>query len=186
MARQLALFKKRRKRGPKPGRAKGVLHLPRLEFQRRFPVHVTWRARRDVPRLYRTDMLRPLRRSFGAANGRFGMRVVHFAALGDHVHLIVEAEGKTSLTRGMQGLAIRAAKAINRAAGRKGRVFADRYHARVLRTPTETRNAVRYVLTNHEKHYGRDDKLAASSVWYPNEMERPRTWLLANVWTRAG
>lgn len=160
-------------------------HLERPEFiGRRFPVHVTWRVRRDVPKMYR--MVEPLRRSFAAANGRFGMRVVHFAALGDHVHLIVEAEGKISLTRGMQGLAVRAAKGINRTAGRKGRVFSDRYHARVLRTPTETRHAVRYVLTNHEKHYGRESNLAASSLWFPNEMEKPRTWLLASVWARAG
>jgi REP element-mobilizing transposase RayT len=180
MSKQLALFKTKRhkKRGPKPNPRSGVWHLRRQEFHRRFPVHVTWRVRREVPRLYATKMLNAIRRSYAAANGRFGVRVVHFAALGDHLHMIVEAEGKSSLTRGMQGLAIRAAKAINRTLGRNGRVFADRYDAHVLRTPTETRHAVRYVLTNHEKHYGRDCNLAASSIWYPNEMVKAQTWLL--------
>jgi hypothetical protein len=31
--------------------------------------------------------------------------------------------------------------------GREGRVFDDRYHARVLRTPTEVRHAIHYVRT---------------------------------------
>jgi putative transposase len=31
-------------------------------------------------------------------------------------------------------------------------VFDDRYHARVLRTPTEVRNAIHYVLSNARKH----------------------------------
>jgi len=42
---------------------------------------------------------------------------------------------------------------VNRVMGRrKGRVVADRYHARVLRTPREVRNALRYVLLNARRH----------------------------------
>jgi len=48
--------------------------------------------------------------------------------------------------------AISVAKGLNRMMGRKGRVFDDRYHARVLRTPTEVRHAIRYVLDNARKH----------------------------------
>jgi hypothetical protein len=36
--------------------------------------------------------------------------------------------------------------------GKLGRVFADRYHAHLLRTPTEARNALLYVINNHRKH----------------------------------
>jgi hypothetical protein len=36
--------------------------------------------------------------------------------------------------------------------GRKGKVFADRYHMRILKTPTEVKNALRYVLDNRWKH----------------------------------
>jgi len=39
--------------------------------------------------------------------------------------------------RGVRGLAIRVAKAINRRLGRRGRVWADRFHARLLRTRIE-------------------------------------------------
>jgi hypothetical protein len=59
---------------------------------------------------------------------------------------------RRSLTRGIQGLSIRLAKAVNRRLQRHGKVFADRYHARALRTPREARLALRYVLTNTKKH----------------------------------
>ena len=52
---------------------------------------------------------------------------------------LVEAEDKNALARGLQGLEIRVAKAVNRASRRKGHVFADRYHARILKTPAEVR-----------------------------------------------
>ncbi len=52
----------------------------------------------------------------------------------------------------MQALAIRIAKGLNRALGRKGRVFADRFHSRPLKTPLEVRRALVYVLNNYRKH----------------------------------
>src|SRR5438132_8198657 len=60
----------------------------------------------------------------------------------------------------MQGLAIRIAKRLNRALGRGGRVFSDRYHAHVLRTPREVRNALAYALNNARKH-----GISASRRW---------------------
>jgi hypothetical protein len=52
----------------------------------------------------------------------------------------------------MMALAIRLARAVNRALRRSGRVLADRYHLRVLRTPTQVRHALRYVLLNARRH----------------------------------
>ena len=52
----------------------------------------------------------------------------------------------------MQGLAVRAAKAINRVLHRHGAVWAERYHAHMLTTPGEVRNALVYVLNNFRKH----------------------------------
>ena len=48
-------------------------------------------------------------------------RVVHFSVQADHVHLIVEADSRLGLIRGVQGLAVRCAKAINRELGGAGR-----------------------------------------------------------------
>src|SRR5690606_21787361 len=73
----------------------------------------------------------------------------------NHLHLLVEAANNAALSRGMKGLLVRMARGLNRLIGRKGTVFTDRYHAHVLRSPTEARNAVRYVLTNTHVHAAR-------------------------------
>ena len=39
-----------------------------------------------------------------AGAARFGFRLVHYAVMGNHVHLIVEAPDRRALWRGMQGL----------------------------------------------------------------------------------
>ena len=41
-----------------------------------------------------------------------GLRIVQFSVQGNHLHLIVEADSSTALSRGMQGLCIRLAKAL--------------------------------------------------------------------------
>jgi REP element-mobilizing transposase RayT len=79
-------------------------------------------------------------------------QVVHFKIEGNHLHLVVEARTKSGLSRGMAGLEIRIARAVNGAIGRKGKVFPDRYHRRDLGTPTEVRNVLSYVLNNARKH----------------------------------
>jgi hypothetical protein len=81
--------------------------------------------------------------------------LVQFSVQRDHLHLIVEASDRRALSRGMQGLSIRVARATNGELGRKGPVFADRYHARALTTPRAVRFALRYVLLNARKHEGR-------------------------------
>jgi hypothetical protein len=73
-------------------------------------------------------------------------------ARGNHLHLVVEARSTSGLSRGVAGLEIRIARAVNRALRRKGKVFPDRYHRRDLATPTEVRNVLSYVLNNARKH----------------------------------
>jgi REP-associated tyrosine transposase len=129
-----------------------------------------------------------------AARARFGMRVVHFSVQGNHIHMLVEVADNESLARGMQGLTIRIAKALNRVMRRRGRVFADHYHSRVVRTPTEAARALEYVLRNFAHHArgwgeavseGEPDPFssAARSGAGPAVCE-PRTWLLSVGWRR--
>src|SRR5207249_5379538 len=113
--------------------------------------HVTVRAWHGLPSL-RTDTLFPAVPRGLAQASRGGLRVLQFSVQRDHVHLLVEAADMRGLSRGLQGLAIRIAKAVNRVLGRRGRVWGDRYHARALRTPREVRNALVYVLQNWRKH----------------------------------
>jgi REP element-mobilizing transposase RayT len=115
-------------------------------------VHVTLRLRRDVPNLRSQLGMQVVWRAFSAARERLGMRLVHWSAQRDHLHLIVEPDSQKALSRGVQGLCIRLAKSLNRVFGRRGRVFADRYHGVPLRSPRQTRNALAYVLLNTRHH----------------------------------
>jgi REP element-mobilizing transposase RayT len=87
-----------------------------------------------------------------AARERNGMRICHYSVQSNHLHLIVEAPDAEALSRGMQGLAVRIARRINRHMRRQGTVFKDRYHARALKTAWQVRIALRYVLLNARKH----------------------------------
>ncbi len=79
-------------------------------------------------------------------------RVVQFSVQNDHVHLIIEAHDADVLSRGVRGLAIRLARAVNRALHVRGAVWGDRFHARELTSPRAVRNAIVYVLMNAKKH----------------------------------
>ena len=83
----------------------------------------------------------------------------------------------------MRGLSIRIARAINRALRRRGKLFADHYYARVLRTPAEVRRAVRYVLDNAMLHAGTDPQADPCASVEP--LVAPETWLLRIGWLRS-
>jgi REP element-mobilizing transposase RayT len=143
--------------GRKPlGARAGVSHHGRPAVTASSPVHVTLRVLPHVWNLRSQRALRVVEGALEAATAaRRTFRVVHFALEGNHLHLLVEADGQRALSSGMQGLCIRLAKGLNRMMGRRGKVFADRYHARVLETPSEVRNALAYVLLNHRSHLAR-------------------------------
>ena len=79
-------------------------------------------------------------------------RVIHVSIQQDHGHFIVEGDESRRARGGVHGLAIRLALAANRALGRRGKVVGDRYHARPLTTPRQTRRSMVYVLLNFRKH----------------------------------
>src|SRR5262245_59616748 len=122
----------RKRIGPRPR----VSHGCRPRHRAAEPVHVTLRAVRGLP-LLRSKRVFPALRDAISIGSNDAFRVTEFSVQTNHVHLLVEATDKRALTRGMQGLGIRLAKAINRLSGRHGRVWEDRYHARALRTPKE-------------------------------------------------
>ena len=137
-------------RKPKVERA-GVTHGPRPEHAARHPVHVTMRATRRLPSLRAQRVFVAMYRAFSRTK-RGWFRIIHFSVQRDHVHLLVEADDKVSLSRGVAGAAVRLARAVNRVLGRNGRVWGDRFHARALTTPREVRHGLVYVLTNWRKH----------------------------------
>jgi REP element-mobilizing transposase RayT len=203
--------------GRKPkGLVAGVSHRQRAALASRFPVHVTIKLRRGLRPLRRRQEHAALRAAFaagctggtGAARGG-AFRLCHYAILNDHLHFVVEGRDRQSLSRGLQGLLIRVAKALNKVWGHSGKVFADRYHDRVLKTPRAVRNAIRYVLQNGRKHAAAGREVAVPSAidtftsapWFDGFREpivvrgieailRPvtdaRTWMLTIGWRRHG
>ena len=70
--------------------------------QARHPVHVTLRAIRRLPSLRQQRVFREVVRAL-PESARDWFRIVHFSVQVDHVHLIVEARDKISLSRGVAG-----------------------------------------------------------------------------------
>ena len=184
---------KRAGAGRKPNGAKaGVSHLRRERFPSRHPVHVTLRMLAGVGYLRGHRRYRAVERALRQARERLGARIVHFSVQGNHVHLLLEAASAERLARAMQGLAVRLARALNRAARRSGKVFADRYHSRSLATRREVANALRYVLHNFAHHLRDDVKPrgldpCSSAAWLVLPLAAdvpvvaPRTWLLRHA-----
>src|SRR5829696_968812 len=213
---------------PKPGRGgkrtgagrkpthsgpRRVRHVTRPAMNARFPTHVTIRMCRDMPRLRNFELVKVLRRAFvhGCRRGGSGsvieFRICQFSIQGNHIHLICEATTNKALARGIQGWAVRMAHGLNTYLGRTGRVFDDRHHVRVLKTPTQTRHALCYVLQNARRHHERIDNTfngmdPFSSAWWfdgwddnswraglsPPEVRTvavPESWLLKQGWKRS-
>jgi REP element-mobilizing transposase RayT len=183
-----------------------VSHLRRPELKARHPVHVTMRLAKELPNLRHKPLARLVLSALHAAKQRLGASLVHFSIQSNHLHLIVEAADGRALSSAMKGLAIRLARSVNRRCGRRGRVFAERFHARALRTPLEVRRALIYVLHNHRHHHtgmGQPSFVdALSSAAYfdgfapsidggfvpsePAPVAKPSTWLLRVGWRRFG
>ncbi len=186
--------------GPKPsGRRVGVPHRLRSVHAARHPVHVTLRA--DLGCLRDRQLFPAVRDAISSASSA-SFRVVRFSIQANHVHLLLEAHDSKTLSRGMRGLTIRIALAVNRALGRRGPVWNDRYHRRDLSSPREVRSALVYVLLNWKKHVpgalGVDP--CSSGPWFDGWRDRanvstpeakspvvaPRTWLASVGWRLHG
>lgn len=187
--------------GRKPsGGRRLVPHTQRPAHARRHPLHVTLRLARGLPSLRRPSTLEVVLGVFRALRVRAGFRLVQFAVLSNHVHLIVEAADRAALTSGMHALGVRFARRLNGRWERSGRVLADRYHARALRTPREVRAGLLYVLANARHHGARYTGYdgCSSGPWFDGwrglaalslahaPVRAAETWLLRVGWRRWG
>jgi REP element-mobilizing transposase RayT len=181
-------------------------HRARPAHRGSIPVHTVLRVVPGVRRLRRWKIYRAIARALRAIGLQECFRVVHVSIQGNHLHLIVEASSTEALSSGMQVFASVAARAINKAFGRKGKVFAYRFHATAITSPRHTRNALAYVLNNWRRHsedrgrrWALDPlssaisfqhwtvRFAATPVDVPADYEplpvsRPKTWLLGRGW----
>ncbi|HEU0034751.1 MAG TPA: transposase [Kofleriaceae bacterium] len=145
---------------------------------------------------------------------REDFRIVEFNVEPNHMHLMTEAEHKGALARGMKRFKMRVTARLNTLFRRSGTMFAERYHVRILKTPREVRNALRYILLNWRHHLAeRGETLPAdwvdpysSAMWFEGWTEelavdqpwkemlrwlseptaRAQTWLLNVGWRKHG
>ena len=204
-------------------------------------VHVTLRVERSVGKLRTRACYLAIREAAVTVLPHEDCRIVQLSIQATHIHLLVEADSSKALSRGMQAFQISAAKHINAAVSnagswwqrrrkgaqslrdgtpaalpkrRKGRVFADRYHARFVVSPLQARRELAYVLNNWRKHgedrrphartwridpfstgwsfLGWEEHAQAQWAWSkpptyePIPVHGPRSWLLREGWKRYG
>jgi putative transposase len=165
-------------RKPKFARS-GEPHESRPNVPGRYPRHIVLKVRDDVGSLRKRFMYRALRAATIAVamrelhvdevHGAF--RIVHISIQRTHIHMLVEADNKLALTRGMQSFLASAAKHVNAEYSvkrrlerrRRGPVFADRYHQEVIKSPQQARRTLAYVLNNWRKH--REDREPFAEKW---------------------
>ena len=154
----------RRAGAGRKNRSGAVAHTRREAVTLRTPLHITLKLRGGLPNLRCESLLGALKESAVRARN-FGLNVVHFSMQSNHIHLVAEAHSNLSLARGMRSLAGRFGKTV-RAHSRRyskgsavGRVFLGRYHMRLIRSPLQMRNVLRYVLLNFSKHSNLIDHL---------------------------
>ena len=199
---------KRRGAGrPAGGYRSSELHVVRERFDRLTPFHVTLRAVDNVCGWRSAGVYHAVRNALATANRREGFGIVHASIQDNHLHLISEANTDLDLSRGMQAFQISAARRINHALRRRGQVFDDRYHPVAIQSPTQALHSITYVLNNWRRH-GRDAGMRWVVDYYSSgprfecwrergavvvpagyralPVARPRTWLLAVGWKRAG
>jgi REP element-mobilizing transposase RayT len=126
-------------------------HRARGEHRRYHPVHLTMRLRRGL-RSLRTPRAFAAISAAIAASSSETFRILQFTVQENHIHLMVEAEGRKELMAGAKGFAVRSARVLNRALRRRGQVWGDRYHTRDLTSPREVRNCYAYILLNRRRH----------------------------------
>jgi putative transposase len=110
----------RKPKGDKPM----VSHARRAKIRPGARVNIRWQL---DPRIEIKGARAAFASAMKAGSEGTGFRVSKASLRGRVAEFTVTARDSQRLARGMQGLAIRFARALNRVAGRKGRVFTDRY-----------------------------------------------------------
>lgn len=129
--------------GRKRIHSKGVAHRQREMVKMRNALHINFKYRTNIRHKKGVHLLK---RAILNARKK-GLRIIHFSLQSNHIHLILEAQDNSILTRGMRSLTVTFAKGLG-----LGRVQIERYHLHVLKNLRETKNAVHYVLFNEQKH----------------------------------
>ena len=179
--------KRRRKPGRKPkGERAGAPHTVRPALKRGDAVPVVLRVVEEVGSLRKRHMYKALReasisvakRELNAKeNGAF--RIVHVSIQREHIHLLVEANDKMALSRGMQSFQISAAKHLNRAVS----VKSVNVGALVAASPAErvrAKQAYRRAMANRRRGTVFPDRFHQEIIRTPLQARHTLAYVLNN------
>jgi putative transposase len=189
-------------RKARPQHLRRTPHRARPVHRKTEPVHVTMRS---VLRTLRSRHV--VRTVLGAIRDsqRGTFRIAQYSIQANHLHLIVEADDKPTLSAGVKGLVMRLVKRMNRLLSRSGPFAADRWYGRALTSDRQVRTALVYVINNHRKHIRRPPLKGldpmSSAQWFdgfafelpsgfrsigPPSIAPATTRLLRTAWRRRG
>ena len=89
---------------PRKGARSSEKHQRRPKLLASEPVHVVARVHRDLGSLRRRDMYKALRWATITTGLREDFRIAHLSIQGTHLHLIIEADNRLALARGLPDL----------------------------------------------------------------------------------
>jgi hypothetical protein len=126
---------------PPRGERSSEPHKRRPTFAAGRSILVTAHVVRQLGSLRRSTARAAIDRAVATSRARSDFLIVQLGVAAHRLELIVEAEDRTALARGMQGFQVAAARYLNAATARRGTVFPDRYRAQIL-TPRTLRAAL--------------------------------------------
>lgn len=128
---------------------RGIRHIKREEILRPRPLHLTVKLiRADIQN---KSILKALRHAI--LRGRLqGLKIIHYSLEHDHIHLYAESENNEVLSKAMKAFGVSLVKKMNRHFRAQGPCYKTRYHLRVLRSASEVKNVINYILKNGIKH----------------------------------
>jgi REP element-mobilizing transposase RayT len=127
----------------------GIRHVKRAPILRAMPLHLTIKLKKA--QIQNKEILKALKHAILRARLK-GLKIIHFSLEHNHVHLYVECENNDILTKGMIAFGVSLAKKTNKFFKSKGQVYKTRFHLRILRSASEVKNVINYILKNGIKH----------------------------------
>ncbi len=106
------------------------------------------------------------------ARKRFGLRILNYIATCNHVHLLVQDQGRGEIPNGMQLAAGRVAQEYNQRKSRRGAFWEDRYHATAVDSDGYLARCLTYIDLNMVRAGAVDDPIQWPQSGY-YELNRP-------------
>jgi len=148
-------------------KSKGVAHSKREHVNHHTPLHINFKYSTFI----QTDKVLSIVETACYNALKFDFEVCYYSVQTNHIHFIAEAKHTESLISGMRSVTNTIVKRIG-----KGSIQLERYHLHVLKDPTETRNALNYVMNNDVKHTGKENKFkgnySSSDSWLLQKAEK--------------